>query len=184
MANTARASTTIKAFGQISSKGHDATIAPARIGGQEWRDTITSLQQYACVNFDSTITHASTAGGTYRLAGLSTSFASVSSTDITVADSTNGVFTIGAAGDYLSLLNANIVGDGDITFTLHEISTAGSTAVGASHKVHTLSTAEQTVSISQIVSVAASNKLAFVWAATTAASTFLLTGTHTIYRVK
>jgi len=185
MANTARASTTIKAYAQLNYKGHDPTKDQARISAQEWRDTITSLQQYACVTFDSTLTHAST-GSTdiYRLAGISTSFPSVSSSDITVADSTAGVFTIGTAGDYLSVLSANIVGDGDITFTLHEISTAGSTAQGAGHKVHTLSTAEQPVSISQIVSVAAGNKLSFVWTATTAASTFLLTGSWSVVRVK
>jgi len=51
-------------------------------------------------------------------------------------------------------------------------------------KVHTLSTAEKLVCMDQVVDVGAANKLTYNWTATTAASTFLLTGTMSVLRVE
>lgn len=185
MANTCRDSTTLQSYAQLTYKGHDATKDPARIGAQEWRDMIISHASYASAVFCSTTVHAST-GSTevYRLANLSTSYASNSSSDITVADSTNGLFTFATKGTYLVGFDADVQGDGDITFSLHSISTAGSTAQGATCKVHTLSTAEQHTGLSQIIDIAATKKVSVVWTATTAASTFFLTGTMYARRVK
>lgn len=184
MANTARNSTTIIAYGQISAAGHDPTKDQARISGQEWRDTMVSLAQYASAVWDSTLTHATT-GSTdvYTVTGFSTTYPAISSSDIAVS-STAGTFTMGTAGTYLIGFEGDFQGDGDFTFNLVETSTAGSTNQGGHCLVHTLSTAQQHSGFSQMVNVAAGNSVSVTYSATTAASTFLINGSFWTRRVK
>lgn len=184
MANTARTNAAVIAYGQIAATGHDATKDEARISGQEWRDTIVSLSQYASIVWNSTTVHAST-GSTvvYTLTGFSTSYAGVASSDIT-RSSTAGTFTYGTAGTYLVGFGGDVQGDGDITFNLVQTSTAGSTNQGLTCKVHTLSTAQQNTGFSGAIDIAAGNSVSVTWTATTTASTFLINGTMWTRRVK
>jgi len=186
MADTVRSAASILGYAELNYKGHDATLVPTRVTSQEFRDSFLSQWQFGSWVFSSTVTHAST-GSTdiYALTTYSTAYGANCSSDIT-ASSTAGTYTIGTAGHYLCLFDADITGSAgaNVTFRLRETSTAGSTNQGAVCTVRALSTTAQHTGFHQIISVAAGNSVSISYQASTAASTCVVNGQFSIRRVR
>ena len=173
MANTARDSTTILGYAELSYKKHDATKVPHRVTAQEFRDSFLSQWQYAQAWLGSSITFTSPTGGSVLTYSEETADAPVSSTDITVS-STAGTFTVGTKGTYLAAvqghINASTAG-GAATKTLgvQLTSTAGSTAQNGTVSL-SLSTTPEFISKAWILDVAASKSIDFTLSGTTTSS--------------